>query len=398
MYLKGKLSGIGGLSGTISTLSQEGVQTEPLQISENGTYEAPYGKGYSPVEVNVPGFIPTGTLEVTENGTYDVTYKAETNVSVKQWDTELKKILDGSATALNNLPQNVGKIKPYAFYHNTRKLPDGYAQLESVYFGGDSVFETDIPYRAVPVVSISAKSDGQKSASQVLYGYERGGNGGTYFGVMPNTTLWSLGSSFNFTNAFQRTDITISNTVVSNRDYSISATIGGETKTRTGTSQGTYVNIMIGGCITSQDAITFPFYGHVYGDIQARIDGALAYDYVPAKRTSDNKVGYYDIINNVFKLPFGSDLVGGAEIPTEDMKSIQTADLSVTEIGAFAFHNNELSSLTLRANQVVTLGENALEGTPIADGNGRIYVPVDLVSAYQADASWSAYASVIESL
>lgn len=344
-----------------------GAEAVPLHVTENGTYER--AGGFSPVEVNV-----------------------------KQWADELKGIIDGSATTLNNLPQSVGKIKPYAFYHNTRKLPDGYVQLESVYFGGNSVLETDIPYRAVPVVSISAESDGQKSASQVLYGFERGGNGGTYFGIMPNTTLWSLGSTFNFTNAFQRTDIIISNTVLGNNNYSISATIGGETNTRNGTSQGTFINVMIGGCISSQNAIIFPFYGRVYGDIKARIDGALAYDYVPAKRTSDNKVGYYDVINNVFKLPFGSDLVAGAEIPTEDMESIQTADISVTEIGAFAFYNNELDSLTLRANQVVTLGEKALEGTPIAEGNGHIYVPANLVSAYQADASWSAYAGSITAI
>lgn len=37
-------------------------------------------------------------------------------------------------------------------------------------------------------------------------------------------------------------------------------------------------------------------------------------------------------------------------------------------------------------------------GTLIADGDGYIYVPANLVSAYQADASWQAYSNQIQSL
>ena len=70
---------------------------------------------------------------------------------------------------------------------------------------------------------------------------------------------------------------------------------------------------------------------------------------------------------------------------------LESVDTDATEIGAFAFFNNALESLTLRANQVVTLGENALAYTPIAEGNGTVFVPETLVSAYRADASWSGF-------
>ena len=344
------------------------------------------------------GVQPAETKNITENGLYDVSLYAQANVSVKQWNNELAEILDGSATELSGLPSSVMKIKPYAFYNPAKQLPEEYMQLKSVYFGGDSIIQTDIPYASNPTVKITAKSDGIKNASQVLYGYEKGGNGGTYFGVMPNTTLWSLGSTFNFTSAFSQTDIVVSHNWRSAGNYSITATINGTTHTRSGTATGNPTSVMIGGCISSQGVRNYLFYGDVYGEIKAYVDGTLAYNYVPVKRLSDDKVGYYDIVNGVFKLPIGSALVGGEEIPPIDMESIEQADLSVIEIGDYAFYNNDLSSLTLRANQVVVLGENAIEGTPIANGSGYIYVPSDLLDVYQADSVWGAYSSQIRAI
>ena len=345
------------------------IEIEPLQVTENGTFTAPTGKAYSPVEVNV-----------------------------KQWADELKGIVDGSATELSGLPSGLSKIKPYAFYHSTRQLPSEYVQLESVHFNGDTVLLTDVPRESNCVAEIDAMMDGTRSISQVLYGFDGSGNGGSYFGVMPNTSVWSLGSGFNYSSAFVRTQITIVPNYVSPSNYSITAVINGTSKTRSGTITGVARNAMIGGCINSSNGLDYTIIGTVYGEIKFFRSNVLAYNYIPVKRLSDNKVGYFDSVNNVFKLPVGNELTGGAEIPTVETDSIETADLNVTEIGAYAFYNNDLNSLTLRANQVVALGENALEGTPIADGNGHIYVPAELVSAYQADARWSAYAGVIEAI
>jgi hypothetical protein len=338
--------------------------------------------------------VPSGVENIVSNGTYDITEKAEINVNVKQWDAEIKVILDGSATSLTGLPSGLTKIKPYAFYHPSRALPSEYVQLDSVHFGGNSVLFTDIPNTAQAIVDIEAKSDGTRSVSQVLYGFDRGANGGSYFGVMPNQTVWSLGGNLNFSTAFVRTAIQISNTAT---PMSVTAIIGGVAHTRSG-SASTQANVMIGGVLDSSNRVTYPFVGTVYGAIKAHVGSSLAYNYIPVKRLNDGKVGYYDSVNSVFKLPTGADLTGGEEIPSVDVDSIETADLSVTEIGAYAFYNNELSSLTLRANQVVTLGESALYGTPIADGVGNIYVPSELVDAYKADPQWSAFANEISAI
>ena len=374
---------------------QSGVDVRPLSVTENGTYSGS-GVAYSPVSVDVEGLVPTGTLEITENSTYDVTEKEFAHVAVKQWDDALTAILDGTATELRDLPSGLTKIKPYAFYHPSRALPREYVQLDSVHFNGGTVLDTGVPRERNCIAEMDAMIDGTRNASQVLYGFDGSGNGGSYFGVMPNTTVWSLGSGQNYSTAFVRTHISIVPNFVTASNYSISAVINGISKTRSGTVVGAARNVMIGGCINSNDALDYTIVGTIYGAIQFFYAGALAYNFVPVRRLSDGKVGFYDSVNSVFKLPTGADLTGGAETPSLDVDSIETADLSVTEIGAYAFTNNELSSLTLRAPSVVTLGEHALDGTPIADGTGVIYVPATLVDAYKA--AWADYAEQIVAL
>lgn len=366
-----------------------------LNITENGVYDV---TEKASVDVNVEGLVPSGTLEITDNGTYDVTEKAFASVAVKQWDDELTKILDGTATELRDLPSGLSKIKPYAFYHSTRQLPSEYVQLQSVHFNGGTVLLTDIPRESNCVVEIDAVMDGARNASQVLYGFDGSGNGGSYFGVMPNTTVWSLGSGLNFSSALVRTYISIIPNFVTASNYSLTATINGVSKTRSGSAVGAARNVMIGGCINSNDALDYTIIGTVYGEIKFFRNNVIAYNYVPVKRLSDNKIGYYDSVNGVFKLPTGNELTGGAEIPSIETDSIESADLSVTEIGAYAFYNNELSSLTLHANSVVTLGNNALDNTPIADGTGNIYVPSELVDAYKADSQWRAWSNIIRAI
>lgn len=44
-------------------IAKSGSKNEPLEVTENGTYEAPEGTGYSPVKVNVPQIVESGTLK-----------------------------------------------------------------------------------------------------------------------------------------------------------------------------------------------------------------------------------------------------------------------------------------------------------------------------------------------
>lgn len=114
-------------------------------------------------------------------------------ISGGQYGNELISVLDGSARELRNLPSALTKIKPYAFYRS-KNLPAGYVPLESVRANGNTVIQTEIPYNNISSITFEASLDGPLSHSQVVLGFERGGNGGTYFGAMPNKAIWSVGT------------------------------------------------------------------------------------------------------------------------------------------------------------------------------------------------------------
>ena len=54
-----------------------------------------------------------------------------------------------------------------------------------------------------------------------------------------------------------------------------------------------------------------------------------------------------------------------------------------------------LTSVTFQCNDVRLYGGGMFDRTPIATGNGRIYVPDSLVQAYKTASGWSTHASVI---
>ena len=79
------------------------ISTQSINISANGTYRAPSGKAYTPVNVNVPNtyaasdegkVVSNGSLvsqtahaEVTQNGTIDTTLNNSVTVNVPQGST-----------------------------------------------------------------------------------------------------------------------------------------------------------------------------------------------------------------------------------------------------------------------------------------------------------------------
>ena len=73
---------------------------------------------------------------------------------------------------------------------------------------------------------------------------------------------------------------------------------------------------------------------------------------------------------------------------------------NVNSIGENAFSNNgKLSKLTIRGAALIELkNTNALAGTPIANGTGKIYVDPSMVDTYKTATNWSNYASVIEAI
>lgn len=79
-------------------------------------------------------------------------------------------------------------------------------------------------------------------------------------------------------------------------------------------------------------------------------------------------------------------------------------DISLNEnidgIGAYAFYRNEkLSKLIIRGTALIPLASsNALAGSLIANGRGKIYVDPSMVDTYKTATNWSAFDNVIEAI
>lgn len=71
----------------------------------------------------------------------------------------------------------------------------------------------------------------------------------------------------------------------------------------------------------------------------------------------------------------------------------------VTQIASDCFYLcSNLTSVTCKATTPPTLGYDVFKSTPIASGNGHIYVPSGSVNAYKAASGWSTYASRIQAI
>lgn len=76
--------------------------------------------------------------------------------------------------------------------------------------------------------------------------------------------------------------------------------------------------------------------------------------------------------------------------------ALTTADFpKVASIGNYAFQNcSNLKTLILRSSSVCELGGSyVFSGTPIASGNGYIYVTSALINDYKTATNWSTYSS-----
>lgn len=70
----------------------------------------------------------------------------------------------------------------------------------------------------------------------------------------------------------------------------------------------------------------------------------------------------------------------------------------VTRMYASVFQGcSKLKTVILKANAVCSISNiNVFSDTPIASGGGFVYVPDDLVAAYQANSTWKTYAAQIK--
>lgn len=313
---------------------------------------------------------------------------------------DISGIIDGTVVAL--VDNTATKVRPefasIAKKWNYRNLPSGYTQVEYIESHGTEYIDTG--------VIMDTTTSGR--TAQMTFMYTTRGVSTVFLGARLNSTnlMYFLSTYYgtpywNYTNKSGQ-----GANLAQNRVYYMQTELrnGWQSMQIDGAGQAQGTN---GGTVES----TLQFYlfaNNNNGTADSFVNGRIydcvirngnqaspkLCDLVPCREEATGLYGLYDMVTNAFLSNQGSGaFTGGRDVPNF-VYGYTSIDLAVTEIGDYAFYNNDLATVTLRANQIVTLGDNALYGCPIS----HIYVPSALVNSYKADAQWSAWANKISAI
>ena len=117
---------------------------------------------------------------------------------------------------------------------------------------------------------------------------------------------------------------------------------------------------------------------------------------VPAAKTISSNAFYMAKITYI-NLP-NVDTIGSNAF-TECINLEKVDMKTATSVGQNAFYNSNLNTIIVRGNTVCTLRNGTIfNNTPIAEGNGYIYVPSSMVDSYKSATNWSTYADQIRAI
>lgn len=160
-----------------------GVTVEPLTVTENGTYTAPSGKAYSPVNVGVPvGW--TSDDVATKNYSGDIVLNTAT--SVKDWAFNSSSITSVSSNT-------VTEIKQQAFSSCTSLVSANFPNLNGIING--SAFSGDVNLESVNIPNINYFNGGyifancSKLTQVMMPNYSHNGSRRTSLNVFEKCTL-----------------------------------------------------------------------------------------------------------------------------------------------------------------------------------------------------------------
>lgn len=300
-------------SGTLPTVTDSDVG-KILKVGANG-WELGDKSGYMPV--------PSATKQITDNGTYDVTDFASAIVGVSGGGGV--NILYGT-----DMPDSSIGVDGYIYLKYEESLPIGFTRLNYIQSTGTQYIDTGI----IPTVNTSAKLkiNVQSLAVSGVLGCYWGFNG-FFLATLNNYAFrWHCASD---------ADLAAS----TNTDYEIELynggfNVNGSVVSNSASTSIVNANLLLFRCPTNQyPGASCKIYSFILYE-----NGEIIRNFIPAKRDSDDIIGMYDIVNDVFYTNLGT----GAFISGEAI-----AD------------NNKITNIYLKKNST---WQN-LEGSSIGDVN-----------------------------
>ena len=199
-------------------------------------------------------------------------------------------------------------------------LPSSYTRLEYIESTGTQYIDTgymineNFKYKIKTAITDKRSNTGVYPQIIAAYGISQGSDGKNYtINYSPSTKM--LMNIVNYTiNEIYSIEFKLGETIVNNTIYENAKTWNGSP----------YGNVYLFCAITSNSGVPSLFYA------RARVYYAQIYDgenivrnFIPARRNSDNEVGLYDIVNNVFYTNQGTgSFVAGNEYKGDNVSKV----------------------------------------------------------------------------
>lgn len=266
-----------------------------LKVGANG-WEVGEKSGYIPA--------PTATKQITENGTYDVTNYADAVVNVSGSGGGSKNILGGTTDPTSADGVNGDIYIKYTDYDSGSSAPNGYTVLEfigvdtagayidtGVANTSDSYFEVDCNWTSAPT------NNNGIFGAQTSYEY--------VVNAWQGRAFVAAGVQATISTPLTRHKLKADATAIYIDD--VSAGVVPNWNNATGRNYYILANNYSGGVLKSSNA-------RVYS-VKIWNGSTLVRSFIPVKRNSDNVLGMYDTVNDVFYINAGTGtFIAGNEL------------------------------------------------------------------------------------